>query len=101
MPTVQQFLEAAKSDRPVYISDVRDAFQRDGIRTFRLCATLYDGSTRCFLLKLPACSDGEEAAFVEEYLNATIYNILSALGAREIAVSFDPNDAFLTSYTEK
>ena len=101
MPTVQQFLEAAKSDRPVYISDVRDAFQRDGIRTFRLYATLYDGSTRCFLLKLPACSDGEEAAFVEEYLNATIYNILSALGACEIAVSFDPNDAFLASYTER
>ena len=101
MPTVRQFLETAKADDPVYISDVRDAFQRDGVRSFRLYATLYDGSTRRFSLKLPACSDPEETAFVEEYLNATIYNILSALGAREIGVSFDSNDAFLTSYAAK
>ena len=101
MPTVRQFLEAAEADRPVYICDVRDAFLRDGIRSFRLRATLYDGSTRRFSLKLPACSDREEEAFVEEYLNATIYNLLSALGAREIGVSFDPEDAFLASYTAK
>ena len=101
MPTVRQFLEATEADRPVYICDVRDAFLRDGIRSFRLRATLYDGSTRRFSLKLPACSDREEEAFVEEYLNATIYNLLSALGAREIGVSFDPEDAFLASYTAK
>ena len=84
MSMLGRFLEAARADRPVYICEVRDAFQREGARDFIFHAVLYDGGVRRFALKLPACEGPEEDAFVEEYLTATLYNLLSALGAREI-----------------
>lgn len=101
MSTLQRFLEAAKADRPVYISDVRDAFQHEGTRPFNFHAVLYDGSVRRFALKLPECDGPEEAAFVGEYLTATLYNLLCALGAREIRVYIDPKDAALAAYAAK
>ena len=82
MSTLQQFIRTARADEPVYICDVRDAFQREGARPFDLHAVLYDGSVRRFALKLPDGQGPEEAAFIEEYLYATLYNLLSALGAR-------------------
>lgn len=101
MPILRQFLEDARADRPVYICDARDAFQREGTRPFILHDVLYDGSVRRFALKLPACENPEEAAFVGEYLNAAMFNLLSALGGREIRVYIDPKDAALSAYAEK
>ena len=98
MSILQTFIQTARADEPVYISGVRDAFQREGTRPFHFHVHLYDGSVRRFALKLPACADGEESHFVTEYLNAMIYNALSALGAREIAVYVDPGDAALLRY---
>ncbi|MCR4884985.1 MAG: hypothetical protein K6A68_15570, partial [Clostridiales bacterium] len=46
MSLLQTFIGAAKEDRPVYICDVRDAFQREGTRPFNFHAVLYDGSVR-------------------------------------------------------
>ena len=101
MSMLRRYLEAAKADRPVYICDVRDAFQREGVRPFTFHAVLCDGSVRRFALRLPACEGAEETAFVEEYLNATLYNLLSALGAREVRVYIDPEDAGLAAYAAK
>lgn len=101
MSILRQFLEVARTDRPVYICDVREAFQREGTRPLVLHAVLYDGSVRRFALKLPACESPEEAAFIGEYLNAAIYNLLSALGSREVRVYIDPKDAALSAYAAK
>ena len=100
MSTLTQFMEAARSDRPVYISDVRDAFQREGTRPFRFHVTLYDDSVRQFALKVPQCGSAEESAFVASFLNAILYNALSALGAKRIDVYIDLEDAPLVAWAK-
>ena len=48
---LKRFLEQAMKDEPVYITDVREAFGREGTLPFDLAITLYDGSTRFFPMK--------------------------------------------------
>ena len=100
MSTLTQFMEAARSDRPVYISDVRDAFQREGTRPFHFHVTLYDDSVRRFALKAPRCEGAEESAFVASFLNAMLYNALSSLGAKRIDVYIDGKDAPLAAWAK-
>ena len=100
MTMLQQFLEAARADKPVYISDVRDAFQRDGARPFHFHVRLYDDSVRAFALKLPRCETPEESDFLASYLNAMLYNALSSLGAKEITVYVDPADEAMAAYAK-
>ena len=87
------FLKQAMADAPVYITDVRNAFQEKGTRPFHIHVTLYDGSVRRFPLMLPVTETQAEAQFVESYIHATLYNILSSLGAVHIDLYFDPSDA--------
>ena len=89
---LSRFLELAQKDQPVYITDVRKSFQIYGSRPFHVHVTLYDGSVRCFPLMLPETASPEEAAFVRSYVHATLYNILSSLGALRIDVYIDPAD---------
>ena len=98
MSTLEQFIDSANRDEPVYLSAVRDAFQREGARRFHFHVCLYDGSVRRFALRLPEAKSPEARAFLAEYLNAHLYNALSALGAREIIVYIDPADAGLAAY---
>lgn len=89
---LSRFLEQAQSDRPVYITDVRKAFQIYGSRPFHIHVTLYDGGIRCFPLMLPETVSPEEAEFVRSYVHAMLYNILSSLGALHIDLYLDPSD---------
>ncbi len=89
---LDQFLTQAKQDEPVYITDVRNAFQAEGTRPFHLHVVLYDESVRTFPLMLPECETKEEEAFVADYVHAVIYNILSSLGAVRIEIYLDPAD---------
>lgn len=89
---LRQFLQQAQADEPVYLTDVRRAFQREGRRPFHLQVTLYDGAVRRFPLLLPDWEPAEEAEFVAAYVHATVFNILSALGAAEISIYLDPSD---------
>ena len=98
MSTLSQFIDLANRDAPVYLSAVRDAFQREGARRFHYHVRLYDGSVRRFALRLPDGETRKAQAFLAEYLNAHLYNALSALGAREIIVYVDPADAGLSAY---
>ena len=98
MSFVQRLLSSAREDRPVYLSEIRDAFQNEGTRPFHFHVRLYDESVRRFALRVPECADAEEAGFVEEYLNAALYNALSALGAKEISIYIDMDDAPLAEY---
>lgn len=86
------FLRQARQDLPVYLTDVRRAFQAEGTQPFSLHVTLYDGSVKRFPLLLPGTRSEEEANFVASYVRATIYNILSSLGAIGIDVYLDPGD---------
>ena len=94
---INAFLEAARRDEPVFISDVRAAFMREGTRPFTLRVTLYDGSARRFPLRLPEANTPEEAAFLASYVYATVYNVLSSLGALRIDVYTDCSDAALSA----
>ncbi|MCC8163985.1 MAG: hypothetical protein LIO86_12675 [Lachnospiraceae bacterium] len=87
-----EFLKQAKEDEPVYITDVRAAFQKSGTRPFHLLVMLYDGSRRDFPLLLPEVCHEEEEEFVASFVYAMLYNILSALGAVKIGVYLDRND---------
>ncbi len=89
---LNQFLEQAKMDEPVYITDVRNTFQREGTRIFHLQVTLYDGSKKSFPLLLPETAEQEEEEFVASYVYGIVYNILSSLGAVKIEVYVDPSD---------
>lgn len=89
---LEKFLQQAGEDQPVYITDVRNEFQKEGTRPFHLHVTLYDGNVRSFPLSLPLTENGEEEAFVASYVHAMIYNILSSLGAVKIEVYLDPED---------
>lgn len=86
---VQDFIARAKNDLPIYIGEVREKFSQMGTLSFHCHVHLYDESIRCFDLKLPEFQSGEEEDFVETYVYASIYNILSALGAMEIYVYVD------------
>lgn len=89
---LKTFLEEAAQGRSVYITDVRDAFQARGTRPFHLHATLYDGSLRTFPLLLPGTEGAEEERFVAEYVHASIYNLLSALGGVRLDVCLERTD---------
>ncbi|HBR03407.1 MAG TPA: hypothetical protein DD738_12440 [Ruminiclostridium sp.] len=94
------FLRRAAEDLPVYITDVRDAFQACGTRPFHLHVNLYDGTIRRFALRLPETATQAEADFVFSYVYATIYNILSSLGALRLDVYLSPADAALMSLAQ-
>lgn len=89
---LKSFLQSAGQDRPVYLTDVREAFQSEGSQPFSLHVTLYDGSVKRFPLMLPETKDEAEAAFVASYVYATVYNILSSLGAKKIDIYLHPGD---------
>lgn len=89
---LKTFVEEAVRGRSVYITDVRDAFQARGTRPFHLRAALYDGSVRTFPLLLPGTEGPEEKRFVEEYVHASVYNLLSALGGVRLEVYLDRED---------
>ena len=89
---IKPFLEQAARDESVYLTDVRAAFQAEGTRPFHLHVTLYDRSVRACPLRLPETAGEEEARFAAEYVYATVYNLLSALGGLRVDVYLDPSD---------
>ena len=89
------FLRRATEDLPVYITEVRDAFQTSGSRPFHIQVMLYDKTVRRFALRLPGTSTQAEADFVASYVHATIYNILSSLGALRMDLYLSPADTGL------
>ncbi len=98
---VAEFLRQAKADQPVYITDVRKEFQREGTRPFHLQVKLYDKTIRSFPLMLPETATEEEREFVSSYVKAMLYNILSSLGALQITVYLDPADTESVKLAER
>jgi len=98
---LERFLSRARADEPVYLGEVRDAFAREARRPFRCHVLGYDGTVRRCPLLLPEYAPGAETAFVESYVYATLYNILSALGALRVDVYTEPGDAQLTALANR
>ncbi len=89
---IKQFLQQAAEGRCVFITDVREAFQTGGARPFHLHVTLYDRSIRVFPLLLPETAGEDEKQFAAEYVYASVYNLLSALGGRRVDIYLDRTD---------
>ena len=97
---LKTFLEHGAENRCVYITDVREAFQARGTRPFHLHMTLYNGSVRTFPLLLPVTQGREEEDFVAEYVHASVYNLLSALGGVRLDIYMDREDRTAWSLAE-
>jgi hypothetical protein len=88
----REFVEAARAGRPVYISEVRQAFARlDAASSVEVTCTIVelDGSARAYPLRLPRLAPlpPDERAFATEYFLASVYNIVSTVGGSELRVS--------------
>ena len=94
---LKNFLEKARADETVFITDVREEFLKEGTRPFHLHVEQYDGSRRRFEVLLPETETDEEERFAASYVHALISNILSSLGAVSIEVYIDPDDAKSTA----
>ncbi len=100
-PLVTELIEKAKAGRSVYITDLHALFgglaDRESCR-FACVVEMLDGTgPRRFDMRVPRVEglDGEERAFVEDYIRAEVYNIISALGGRRMAVYSDQGSAEL------
>jgi hypothetical protein len=92
---VRGLIEHAKAGRSVYITDLHSRFgaleDRESHR-LTLVVEMLDGTgLRRFDLRVPRVDglDDEGQAFVEDYIHAEVYNIISALGGRCMAVYSD------------
>ena len=94
------FLEQAKADQPVYITDVRNTFNSCGTRPFSLHLTMYNGDIRIFPLRLAETDTPEEEEFVSGYVYAMVYNLLSSLGGVKMDIYLDPADEKSVSLAE-
>jgi len=92
---LQALLEDARAGKPVYITTVHHVF--DGLHhaeSERIVCVVdlmdTDGQT-AYELRIPALDrcDAEAQAFVRDYLNAEIYNILSSVGGRCLTLYLD------------
>lgn len=96
------FIEAAKNDQPVYITDVRRKYlQLNPEESFAapLILTKVDGSEKVFELRFPKFSSypPEGRQFVKEFFLAEAYNILSSLGGNGIRM-VNPDNADETGF---
>ena len=97
---IEPFLKKAEADEPVYITDVREVFDKEGSKAFHVHAHLYEGETAVFALGLPQWEDDRQREFVAEYVRAFFYNLLSTLGALRIEIYLDRSDEALTALAE-
>ena len=100
-PSVAALIERAKAGRSVYITDLHALFGAlaDGESDRLACVVeMLDGTgVRRDDLRVPRLDNlgGEERAFVADYIYAEVYNLISALGGRRVAVHADPGRAEL------
>ena len=59
-----QLLHRAEADEPVYVTDVRRTFLEEGGEPLAVHSVMFDGTSRCFRLRVPAWTSREEKDFV-------------------------------------
>lgn len=86
---LQDLINQAHRDDPVYITDVTKSFRKDGGQPFTLTVTAYNGVIRTYSLAAPVWENEEQKDFVRRWLCAVIFNILSTAGAKKITFTVD------------
>ena len=82
---LREYLCAAERGQSVWIGELREAFFSDsGSRRAVLRLTGCDGTVRDTELWFPRWQDDAERSFVQEYLSAFVFNLLSCFGGREL-----------------
>jgi hypothetical protein len=94
---IRDLVDTATAGRPVYISSVRERFDAlSPSDSFVLTASLdgFDDAGKVFYFRLPrfAPLTDAERAMVTEYVLAGLYNIISTLGGRGIALHAEGDD---------
>ena len=97
---IEEFLRRAEADETVYITDVRNAFNRVGACPFHIHADLYEGQTEVFALRLPKWEDSRQRQFIASYVRAFLYDLLSTLGAVRLVIFLDTADREVVSLAE-
>ncbi len=97
---ISELLSKAKSGQPVYINSVYDYFQSlpdNESRTLHCILTLLENEAqRYFPIRIPLPGkDQDEIKFINEYLWAEIYNILSSLGGKKMDIYINENSGEL------
>lgn len=91
----EKFINGAKKGNPVFITDVRDNYNKlpiDRRQILSCVLNLADGNKRLFDLCVPVLEklNAEQLDFVKSYIRAEIYNILSALGGLNMTMYTEP-----------
>jgi hypothetical protein len=100
-PSVTELIHQAKAGRSVYITDLHALFSdladRESHRLAFVVEMLDGTGLRRFDLRVPRVDgvESDERAFVEDYIHAEVYNIISALGGRRMTVYSDQGSAEL------
>lgn len=97
------FIELAKKDEEVFITDVAAAFANlVEKQVLKLSLEQINGSHRDFTLYLPMqVETPDEQNFIADYIFARIYNILSSLGGRRMALYYDSKIDWLEQIIEQ
>lgn len=84
---LQEWIKAAREDQPVWLPDVREesAGDPDAVHAVLRLALCTDGEID-FPLDIPSWKGREEERFVTEYVNACVFNTLSAYSGRKITI---------------
>lgn len=93
-----EFIRQGKNGDTVYITNVRNAYKglkKEDRQTIYLVLQLLEGDAeRAFELDIPGLGrvNEEEKYFIETYIWAEIYNILSSLGGKHMTVYINTGD---------
>ncbi|MBR3292932.1 MAG: ROK family protein [Oscillospiraceae bacterium] len=84
-------------DQPLWLPDLHAAFSRCEERYDVIIRQLgHNGEVFDLPCPLPIWHNEDESALIQQYLNARIYNLLSARSARELQFYYDPECAALS-----
>jgi len=94
---IRDLVDAAAGGRPVYISSLRERFEAlPSSASFLLIAQLdgFDAANRVFSFRLPKFGPlaPDERSMATEYLLAGLYNIISTLGGRNLAIGAEGDE---------
>ena len=101
MKLLDKYLSLSREGEAVWISDVREGFAAlAGTKSLKLRLCCLDGQERDYDCPLPAWENGEQRAFLLEYLKARVFNILSCYSGRALYLCPDTDDGELKELAE-
>lgn len=101
MKLVDKYISLSRQGEAVWISDVRENFAAlAGTKSLQLRLCCLDGQERDYDCPLPAWENGEQRAFLLEYLKARVFNILSCYSGRALYLCLEREDRELKKLAE-